>query len=114
MKRVDAGDAVSTLLDLVEQRLTELSGGDPTVQVALRKQVISKLASAERRAAARRRAMNARKFIAQRGRCPSCGAPLRGPNMGRHGRDILPPDMPLYCASCARRRVGENQDDSKV
>jgi hypothetical protein len=98
----DANQAVEPLVADVELRLAKLSAGDEYVLDVLRKRLISKLCAVERRAAAKRRARNAKKFVAQRGKCAVCGSALRGVGFVRHGRGILPPHLPLVCNRCAR------------
>jgi hypothetical protein len=93
---------VERLLGEIEARLEELSEGDSYQRDVLRKRLISKLNANERRAAARRRALNAKKFVAQRGKCAVCGLRLGGPSIARKGRDILPPDWPLLCLGCRK------------
>jgi hypothetical protein len=102
----DMNAVLEPLIGELEERLTRLSHGDSYLLDVLRKRLISKLSAAERRAASRRRALNAKKFVAQRGKCAVCGAPLRGTNFGRKGRDMLPPDMPLMCPTCGKDNAG--------
>jgi hypothetical protein len=102
LEAADTNAVLDPLIGELEERLTLLSRGDNHMLDVLRKRLISKLSAAERRAASRRRALNAKKFVAQRGKCAVCGAPLRGTNFGRKGRDMLPPDMPLMCPGCGK------------
>jgi hypothetical protein len=107
----DTNAVLDPLIGELEERLTLLSRGDNHLLDVLRKRLISKLSAAERRAASRRRALNAKKFVAQRGKCAICGAPLRGTNFGRKGRDMLPPDMPLVCPGCGKEGVTAGDDE---
>jgi hypothetical protein len=99
-KSVDVGEVVDPLIDEIEERLSLLSQGDAHLMDMLRRRLLWRLSAVERRAAARRRALNAEKFVAQRGKCAMCGTPLQGKSVGRKGREILPPGMPLMCSRC--------------
>jgi hypothetical protein len=99
---MDPNQLVDPLLQEIEQRLAQLSDGDSYLRDVLRKRLISKLNANERRAAARRRALNAQKFVAQRGKCAVCGLRLGGTSIARKGREILPPDWPLMCLECRK------------
>jgi hypothetical protein len=114
-KPCDANAVVDPLIGEIEEHLRLLCRGDNDQLDLLRKRLISKLSVAERRAASQRRARNARKFVAQRGKCAICGAPLTGTGFGRKGRDILPPGMPLMCPGCRKdgaiARENENENE---
>ena len=94
----DADAMLMPLLGDIEQRLVALGGGDDYLLDLLRRRLIAKLSCSERRAAAKRRAIHAKKFVAQRGRCATCGLTLSGTCV-RRGR-VLPTDKPLRCAAC--------------
>jgi hypothetical protein len=98
----DPNNLIEPLVTEIEQRLASLCEGDAYLRDVLRKRLISKLNANERRAAARRRALNAKKFVAQRGKCAVCGLRLGGPSIARKGREILPPDWPLLCLGCRK------------
>jgi hypothetical protein len=98
----DPNKLVEPLVHEIEQRLVQLCEGDAYLRDVLRKRLISKLNANERRAAARRRALNAKKFVEQRGKCAICGLRLGGPSIARKGREILPPDWPLLCLLCRK------------
>jgi hypothetical protein len=98
----DPNSLIEPLLAEIEDRLAQLSDGGTYLQDVLRKRLISKLNANERRAAAKRRALNAKKFVAQRGKCAACGLRLGGPSIARKGREILPPDWPLLCVGCRK------------
>lgn len=70
----------------------------------LRRRLLTRLSRTERRAAAERRSLRARKYVEQRGRCPLCGEQLE---LGR-GRDVLPVEAhkPLACLACVRAQHG--------
>ncbi len=104
----DPNALVEPLLAEIEERLAQLSTGDTYLRDVLRKRLISKLNANERRAAAKRRALNAKKFVAQRGKCAVCGLRLGGPSIARKGRDILPPDWPLLCVGCRKDAPSPN------
>lgn len=101
---VDAEGTLRPVLSDIELRLVALSGGDEFLLDLLRRRLISKLSCAERRAAAKRRAIHAKKFVAQRGRCAACGLTLSGACV-RRGR-VLPTDSPLRCTACDRDHGG--------
>ncbi len=69
----------------------------------LRRRLLTRLSRTERRAAAERRSLRARKYVEQRGRCPLCGEQLE---LGR-GRDVLPVEAhkPLACLACVRAQA---------
>ena len=84
----------------MEVRLATLATGTALPLDALRRKLITRLSRSERRAAAERRSLRARKYVEQRGRCPLCGEHLE---LGR-GRDVLPVEAhkPLACLACVR------------
>lgn len=93
-----ADGLLQPLIREIEQRLVALGSGDDYLLDLLRRRLIAKLSCTERRAAAKRRAIHAKKFVAQRGRCATCGLTLSGTSV-RRGR-VLPTDKPLRCAAC--------------
>ncbi len=95
---LDADGRLRPVLSELEERLAALSGGDECMLDLLRRRLIAKLSCTERRAAAKRRAIHAKKFVAQRGRCATCGLTLSGACV-RRGR-VLPTDTPLRCTAC--------------
>src|SRR5437870_4643718 len=100
----DVNALVEPILAEVEERIAQLSGGDAHLVEVLRKRLITKLNGVDRHAAARRRSLNAQKFVAQGGRCAVCNGPLGGPSITRNGREMLAPEMPLVCTPCRRKR----------
>jgi hypothetical protein len=101
---LDPEGTLRPVLSDIELRLLALSGGDELLLDLLRRRLISKLSCAERRAAAKRRAIHAKKFVAQRGRCAACGLTLSGACV-RRGR-VLPTEAPLRCTACGRDHAG--------
>ncbi len=87
----------------VEVRLATLAAGGAIPLDALRRKLLTRLSRSERRAAAERRSLRARKYVEQRGRCPLCGEHLE---LGR-GRDVLPVEAhkPLACLACVRAQL---------
>ena len=100
----DTGDQeICQLAADVEVRLATISSGTALPLDALRRKLLTRLSRSERRAAAERRSLRARKYVEQRGRCPLCGEQLE---LGR-GRDVLPVDAhkPLACLACVRAQA---------
>jgi hypothetical protein len=90
------------LIGELEERLSLLCRGDAIVLEAMRKRLIAKLSTIERRAAARRRAITAKKFVAQRGKCALCGVPLGEAKVVPRAREMVPPEAPLLCRRCVK------------
>ncbi len=96
-------DDVRQLAADIEARLDTLSNESSVAVDVLRRRLLTMLSRTERRAAAERRSLRAKKYVEQRGRCAHCGEQLE---LGR-GRDVLPvePHKPLACLPCIRSRV---------
>jgi hypothetical protein len=104
MEASDSTEQLEALIAHVRGQLSMLSGGDGALEFELRKRLVAVITFADKEAARHRRALNARKFAAQHGRCASCGARL-SPHVFRRPRPAASSD-PIICASCyAARKV---------
>ena len=95
-----ADEEICRLAADVETRLAAMGATTAIPIDVLRRRLLTRLSRSERRAAAERRSLRARKYVEQRGRCAQCGEQLE---LGR-GRDVLPVEAhkPLACLACVR------------
>jgi hypothetical protein len=96
-----AHDALTLLAERIALEIRALCEGDPLREDEMRSRLVARLTADKRRAAQRRRALNARKFVAQRGCCATCGDTLRATVMRRP--HVLRPEEPIVCPTCFGR-----------
>jgi hypothetical protein len=92
------------LLKDVRSKLLQLSGGDATLQFALRRKLFKELTYDERSKPMQRRALKRKKIIEQEGRCAICqtSLPAKGAVLDRFEAmpGYIPSNVRVLCPSC--------------